>query len=76
MEHNIVLFDDVEHKAVDAHVTKGCHHCSLNGAPSCDYHPCHASERDDETNVVYKRHYRPKHSELINVKVLDNENGN
>lgn len=76
MDHNIILVDGVEHKAVYVGESRNCDQCSLEDTPSCDYHPCMDFERADRKNVVYKRHYRPKHSELIEVKVLDDENGN
>ena len=63
MEHNIIIFKGINYKAEETPVIfnacKGCaffiydgkspSHCDNNAAPCC------ASERDDNTDVIYKQ---------------------
>lgn len=70
IEHNVVVVDGVEHKAVLRPrfiSTSLCDVCSLRRT---ECRPCTPIERRDGKQVIYKLHYRPKHNELP-IKVIE-----
>ena len=72
IEHNVVVVGGVEHKAVKAGFGGWCKRCSIDkllGDDDCSV-CCTPSDRSDDSNVVFKRHYRPKHNELP-IKVIE-----
>lgn len=60
----MVVVGGVEYKAVIDSSKKGCSACALSGSMDkfgdC-YIQCVPEDRCDRCNVIFKRHYRPKH---------------
>ena len=67
IEHNVVVVDGVEYKAVKGDC---CDNCEFVGTNSCEPVPCTSVERNDGKHVIFKLHYRPKHNELP-IKVIE-----
>ncbi len=70
IEHNVVVVDGLEYKAViepDVSDVLSCEICSLNNKECMS---CTKEERNDGLNVIFKRHYRPRHNELP-IRVIE-----
>ena len=60
MEHNVIVVNGIEYKAVE---TVDCKGCALGKASLCDNTvKCCDYERSDRTNISFKRHYKLKHN--------------
>ena len=70
IEHNVVVVDGVEYKAVKSGAS-GCEGCAGVGYALCPkLGACGAGERADGENVRFKIHYRPRYNELP-IKVIE-----
>jgi hypothetical protein len=72
IKHNVVVVGGIQHKAVG--VARGlcvsaCELCSLN---KTECSPCTPRERGDGYDVIFKRHYRPTHKELMEWSMKKN----
>lgn len=71
IEHNVVVVGGIEFKAVNS-VSVSCENCA---GEKNSYHclllrqQCADHQRIDNTEVIFKRHYRPTHKELQNLNL-------
>lgn len=66
IDHNIVVVNSKEYKAVAESKYNSCRLCALDNISPvpCWGINCEQKTRSDEQYVIFKPHYRPKASEL------------
>lgn len=72
IEHNVVVVGGVEYKAVEPIERGCCNGCDLSDIKCLILSGVHCTKnkRNDKRDVIFKRHYRPKHNE-IPIKVIE-----